>query len=49
MPELKAGEVLIKVRAAGVKDLSQYAAVPGTPDKDLLPDFFLEPARGARG
>ena len=26
---------------AGVKDFSKYAAVPGTPDKDLLPDFFL--------
>ena len=26
---------------AGVRDFSKYAAVPGTPDKDLLPDFFL--------
>jgi len=25
----------------GVKDFAKYAAVPGTPDKDLLPDFFL--------
>jgi citronellol/citronellal dehydrogenase len=25
----------------GVRDFSKYAAVPGTPDKDLLPDFFL--------
>jgi citronellol/citronellal dehydrogenase len=26
---------------AGVRDFSKYAAVPGTADKDLLPDFFL--------
>jgi citronellol/citronellal dehydrogenase len=26
---------------AGVRDFSKYAAVPGTPEKDLLPDFFL--------
>jgi len=25
----------------GVKDFSKYAAVPGTKDADLLPDFFL--------
>jgi citronellol/citronellal dehydrogenase len=27
--------------AEGVTDFSSYAAVPGTPDKDLAPDFFL--------
>src|SRR5437868_6964738 len=26
---------------AGVKDFSKYAAVPGTKDADMLPDFFL--------
>jgi citronellol/citronellal dehydrogenase len=26
---------------AGVRDFAKYAAVPGTADKDLLPDFFL--------
>ena len=26
---------------AGVRDFSKYVAVPGTPEKDLLPDFFL--------
>ncbi|HEY0974458.1 MAG TPA: NAD(P)-dependent oxidoreductase [Solimonas sp.] len=26
---------------AGVTDFSQYAAVPGTPDSELAPDFFL--------
>jgi citronellol/citronellal dehydrogenase len=26
---------------AGVRDFSKYAAVPGTLDKDMLPDFFL--------
>ena len=26
---------------AGVTDLSGYAAVPGTPDEDLIPDVFL--------
>ncbi|HUR42021.1 MAG TPA: NAD(P)-dependent oxidoreductase [Verrucomicrobiae bacterium] len=29
------------LEAAGVKDFSKYLAVPGTPEKDLLPDFFL--------
>jgi citronellol/citronellal dehydrogenase len=33
------------LRESGVTDLSKYAAVPGTPDRDLLPDFFLEPGR----
>ena|SRR5690349_360043 len=33
------------LRAEGVKDFSKYAAVPGTPDADMLPDFFLEPRR----
>ncbi|MDN3310840.1 NAD(P)-dependent oxidoreductase [Microbacterium oryzae] len=26
---------------AGVTDLARYAAVPGTPDEDLIPDVFL--------
>ena len=26
---------------AGVRDFSKYAAVPGTPDSEMLPDFFL--------
>jgi citronellol/citronellal dehydrogenase len=26
---------------AGVRDFSQYAAVPGTPDREMLPDFFV--------
>ncbi|MGH8481564.1 MAG: SDR family oxidoreductase [Nevskiaceae bacterium] len=26
---------------AGVRDFSKYAAVPGTPDSELLPDFFV--------
>ncbi|MBI3171999.1 MAG: NAD(P)-dependent oxidoreductase [Hydrocarboniphaga effusa] len=29
------------LHAAGVRDFSRYAAVPGTRDSDLLPDFFL--------
>jgi citronellol/citronellal dehydrogenase len=29
------------LEAAGVRDFSKYAAVPGTAEKDLLPDFFL--------
>jgi len=33
------------LREAGVSDFSKYAAVPGTPDADMLPDFFLETAR----
>ncbi len=31
------------LRSAGVKDFSKYAAVPGTPDSAMLPDFFLDP------
>ncbi len=31
------------LRSAGVKDFSKYAAVPGTPDSEMLPDFFLDP------
>ena len=27
--------------AAGVRDFSKYAAVPGTPDSEMLPDFFV--------
>jgi len=26
---------------AGVRDFSKYAAVPGTPDREMLPDFFV--------
>jgi citronellol/citronellal dehydrogenase len=33
------------LRAEGVKDFAKYAAVPGTPDSEMLPDFFLEPKR----
>ncbi len=29
------------LHAAGVRDFSKYAAVPGTRESDLLPDFFL--------
>ncbi|MEQ6897915.1 NAD(P)-dependent oxidoreductase [Microbacterium sp. KR10-403] len=28
--------------AAGITDLSAYAAVPGTPDSELFPDIFLD-------
>lgn len=28
--------------SAGITDFSAYAAVPGTPDDELLPDFFLD-------
>lgn len=30
------------LKEAGVTDLSQYAAVPGTPDAELFPDIFLD-------
>lgn len=30
------------LEAAGVTDLSRYAAVPGTPDEALFPDIFLD-------
>ena len=30
------------LEAAGVTDLSGYAAVPGTPDEALFPDIFLD-------
>lgn len=30
------------LEAAGVTDLSGYAAVPGTPDESLFPDIFLD-------
>jgi citronellol/citronellal dehydrogenase len=33
------------LRSAGVKDFAKYAAVPGTPDSGMLPDFFLDPPR----
>ncbi|MBI2382458.1 MAG: NAD(P)-dependent oxidoreductase [Gammaproteobacteria bacterium] len=26
---------------AGVRDFARYAAVPGTPDRELMPDFFV--------
>ena len=29
------------LRGAGIEDLSQYAVTPGTPDDQLLPDFFV--------
>ncbi|HEY1076407.1 MAG TPA: NAD(P)-dependent oxidoreductase [Fontimonas sp.] len=29
------------LRDAGITDFSSYAAVPGTPEKELAPDFFL--------
>jgi citronellol/citronellal dehydrogenase len=29
------------LRSAGIEDLSEYAEVAGTPDHDLLPDFFI--------
>jgi citronellol/citronellal dehydrogenase len=29
------------LRGAGVEDLSGYAVTPGTPDDQLLPDFFV--------
>jgi len=36
--EKAAADVL---RKSGVTDFSRYAAVPGTPDSALAPDFFL--------
>ena len=33
------------LREAGVTDFSKYAAVPGTPDSEMLPDFFLDPPK----
>ena len=30
------------LREEGCRDFSQYLAVPGTPEKDLIPDFFLD-------
>ncbi len=39
------GQTLIAedvLAAAGVTDLSRYAAVPGTPDDQLYPDIFLD-------
>jgi citronellol/citronellal dehydrogenase len=29
------------MRAAGVRDLGKYTVVPGTPDHELAPDFFV--------
>ncbi|HEX4896361.1 MAG TPA: NAD(P)-dependent oxidoreductase [Solimonas sp.] len=31
----------VLLRETGVSDFSKYAAVPGTPDAELAPDFFL--------
>ncbi|WP_366514983.1 SDR family oxidoreductase [Solimonas terrae] len=31
----------VVLHETGVRDFSQYAAVPGTPEKNLAPDFFL--------
>lgn len=30
------------LREEGMKDFSQYLAVPGTKEEDLMPDFFLD-------
>ena len=30
------------LKEEGCRDFSQYLAVPGTPEKDLIPDFFLD-------
>ena len=30
------------LKEEGCKDFAQYLAVPGTPEKDLIPDFFLD-------
>ena len=39
------------LREEGMRDFSQYLGVPGTPEKDLLPDFFLDEFEdpGAKG
>ncbi|MDP9142163.1 MAG: NAD(P)-dependent oxidoreductase, partial [Pseudomonadota bacterium] len=34
----------VVLREAGVTDFSKYAAVPGTPDSEMAPDFFLPEA-----
>lgn len=31
----------VVLRESGVSDFSRYAAVPGTPDSEMAPDFFL--------
>lgn len=30
------------LKEEGIKDFSRYLAVPGTPESDLVPDFFLD-------
>ena len=40
MVEFCADEDILKEE--GCRDFSQYLAVPGTPEKDLIPDFFLD-------
>ena len=40
MVENCADEQILKEE--GCRDFSQYLAVPGTPEKDLIPDFFLD-------
>ncbi len=31
----------VVLRQMGVKDFAKYAVVPGTPDAELAPDFFV--------
>ena len=40
MVEIFVDEDILKEE--GCRDFSQYLAVPGTPEKDLIPDFFLD-------
>ena len=36
------------LESEGIKDLSAYAAIPGTKDEELGPDFFVEPKKVKR-
>ena len=40
MVEIYPDEAILKEE--GCRDFSKYLAVPGTPEKDLIPDFFLD-------
>ena len=40
MVEIYEDETILKEE--GCRDFSQYLAVPGTPEKNLIPDFFLD-------